>query len=253
MRYKNILGKDFKSKKDAKQYFNSVLYSIKKPDLPVTARAAQRHVRLTEETLIKHSDMEYLYNNYLTKDQKTLSTVFKGGKPYGWWCKIYREGGRNLAFEVETRNQSMIPISLERIFTCFGTAKFNKLLMEKKVARYLVNDERYHYLKNFVTSEKRHFFIEDYNYECDNCNKLFPYKEIDVHHVIPFNDIFTEWRDDVWRDKLTPNSSFKWFEDTKVLSNGLVLSASASWCDFHHNIARYRKLCKSCHKKKTYG
>ena len=81
MRYKNILGKDFKSKKDAKQYFNSVLYSIKKPDLPVTARAAQRHVRLTEETLIKHSDMEYLFNKrskntfYCFQRRKTLRLV----------------------------------------------------------------------------------------------------------------------------------------------------------------------------------
>ena len=79
MRYKNILGKDFKSKKDAKQYFNSVLYSIKKPDLPVTARAAQRHVRLTEETLIKHSNMEYLYDNYLTKIKRHFLLFSKEG------------------------------------------------------------------------------------------------------------------------------------------------------------------------------
>ena len=171
MRYKNICEEDFNTKTEAKKHFKTLLYSIKKPDVSIYASASEKHVKLTERTLIKHSHMEYLYNNYLTTDEKTLDTVFKGGIPYGWWCKINVDGTRNIAFEVETRNQSMIPVTPDRVFTCFGTAKFNKLLMEKKVARYLVNDERYHYLKNFVTTEKRHFFIEDYNYECDNLNK----------------------------------------------------------------------------------
>jgi hypothetical protein len=45
MKYTNILGKDFKHKKDAKEYFNSILYSIKRP-------GRDNHITFTEETLI---------------------------------------------------------------------------------------------------------------------------------------------------------------------------------------------------------
>ena len=55
MKYKNILGKDFNTKKEAKEYFNSVLYSIGKP-------VKGNHITFDEETLIKQSHIKYLYN-----------------------------------------------------------------------------------------------------------------------------------------------------------------------------------------------
>ena len=244
MRYKNICEEDFNTKTEAKKHFKTLLYSIKKPDVPVTARASERHVKLTEQTLIKHSHMEYLYNNYLTTDEKTLDTVFKGGIPYGWWCKINVDGTRNIAFEVETRNQSMIPVTPDRVFTCFGTAKINKKLNEKRVARYLISGDRDWYLSQFLEGDKTPIKIISSKYECDHCNKFFPYKKIEVDHVVSFNSIFKEWRDNVWKGDLNPNSSCRWFEES---------AANDSWCQFHSNIVQYQKLCKSCHKKKTYG
>ena len=244
MRYKNICEEDFNTKTEAKKHFKTLLYSIKKPDVSIYASASEKHVKLTEQTLIKHSHMEYLYNNYLTTDEKTLDTVFKGGIPYGWWCKINVDGTRNIAFEVETRNQSMIPVTPDRVFTCFGTAKINKKLSEKKVARYLISGDRDWYLSQLLEGDKTPIKIMFYKYECDHCNKFFPYKKIEVDHVVSFNSIFKEWRDNVWKGDLNPNSSCRWFEES---------DANGSWCQFHSNIVQYQKLCKSCHKKKTYG
>ena len=65
MKYKNICGQDFNTKREAKQHFKTLLYSIKKPDVPVTARASKRHVKLTEQTLIKHSHMDYLFKTII--------------------------------------------------------------------------------------------------------------------------------------------------------------------------------------------
>jgi hypothetical protein len=255
MKYKNILGKDFKSKAEAKKHFKTLLYSIKKPDVPIYASPSKRHVKLTEQTLIKHSHMEYLYNNYLTTDKKTLDTVFKGGIPYSWWCKINTDGTRNIAFEVETRNQSIIPVTPDRIFTCFGTAKINKKLNEKKVARHLISGDRDWYLSQFLEGDKNPVKIMFYKYECDYCNKFFPYKEIEVDHVVLFNSIFKEWRDNVWKGDLNPNSSCRWFEDAEPSNDGKIhlSAANDSWCQFHSNIVQYQKLCESCHTKKTYG
>ena len=80
-----VLGKDFKTKKDAWKYFKSQLYSIEQEIRG--HRAVDRHTKFTEETLIKHSQMQYLFNNYLTEDKKILNEVFRGGGvPYSWWC-----------------------------------------------------------------------------------------------------------------------------------------------------------------------
>ena len=72
-----VLGKDFKTKKDAWKYFKSQLYSIKQP-------VDDNHITFTEETLIKQSHVKSLYNNYLTNDEKTLYEVFRGDNPQDW-------------------------------------------------------------------------------------------------------------------------------------------------------------------------
>ena len=256
MKYTNILGKDFKTKKDAKEYFNSVLYSIKQP-------TDSKYLIFTEDTIIKQSQIVFLYNNYLTTDEKILSTVFKGSRPYGWWCKIYREGLRNLAFEIETRQQKMIPISIPRVFTCFGAATTNDMLHEKKTARFLIQDQRTNFLKKFI-KEKEFLKLVDgnviditniynQNYECENCELIFKYGDIEVHHSTRFNNIYDEWRENVWKEDPLPNSAGTYFRGFKILEDGSTLRASRSWEDFHYNTVKYKKLCKACHAKETYA
>ena len=69
------------------------------------------------------------------------------------------------------------------------------------------------------------------------------YEKLEVHHLIPFNDIFKEWRDNVWKEDLFPDSACSYFN----------ADADESWCNFHLNVARYQKLCKPCHAKETYA
>ncbi len=161
MKYTNILGKDFKYKKDAKEYFNSILYSIKRP-------GRDNHITFTEETLIKQSHVKSLYNNYLTR-------------------------------------------------------------------RLLWKDD---FLRKFLKTGE--YLGSDSVFECDKCKC---HKKIEVHHVTPFNDIFDEWRENVWKEDLFPDSACSSFS----------AEANESWCQFHHNVVVYQKLCKSCHTKETYG
>jgi|TARA_R100001530_G_C4266663_1_gene141975 hypothetical protein len=231
MKYTNILGKDFKHKKDAKEYFNSILYSIKRP-------GRDNHITFTEETLIKQSHVKSLYNNYLTNDEKTLYEVFRGDKPQDWGCKFLSNEIINLTFELEARNQDRIPISPSRIFTCFGAATTNYTLNEKKTARFLVQNQRDDFLRKFLKTDE--YLGSDSVFECDKCKC---HKKIEVHHVTPFNDIFDEWRENVWKEDLFPDSACSSFG----------AEADGSWCQFHYNVVIYQKLCKSCHTKETYG
>ena len=238
-----VLGKDFKTKKDAWKYFKSQLYSIEQEIRG--HRAVDRHTKFTEETLIKHSQMQYLFNNYLTEDKKILNEVFRGGGvPYSWWCKFLDNGIRNLGFQIETRSQTIIPIRPARIFTCFGAATTNYMLNIKRTARRLVHDQRDDYLKKFIGEDDDGYKrIWNSIFECYKCECKVTYEELEVHHLIPFNDIFKEWRDNVWKEDLFPDSACSYFN----------ADADESWCNFHLNLAHYQKLCKPCHAKETYA
>ena len=237
MKYTNILGEDFKFKKDALEYFKSQLYSIEQEIRG--HRAVDRHTKFTEETLIKHSQIQYLFNNYLTEDKKILNEVFRGGVPYSWWCKFLDNGIRNLGFQIETRPQGIIPIRPERIFTCFGAATTNSTLKEKKTARKLIKYQSDDFLRKFL--KEGEYLSYNSVFICDKCEC---YEKLEVHHLIPFNGIYNEWRDNVWKTDPLPNSSSTHFQDR---------GASENWCDFHLNIAHYQKLCKPCHAKETYA
>ena len=234
MKYTNILGKDFKTKKGAKGYFNSILHSIGKP-------VKDNHIVFNEETPIKQSHVKYLYNNYLTNDEKTLYEVFRGDNPQDWGCKFLSNEVINLTFELEARNQDRIPISPSRIFTCFGAATTNYTLNEKKTARFLVQNQRDNFLRKFLKTDE--YLGSDSVFECDNCKCKFTQKDIEVHHVTPFNDIFDEWRENVWKKDLFPDSACSSFG----------VEADESWYQFHYNVVVYQKLCKPCHGKETYG
>ena len=222
-----VLGKDFKYKKDAWKYFKSQLYSIKQP-------VDDNHITFTEETPIKQSQMQYLFNNYLTEDKKILNEVFRGDTPYNWGCKFLCDGVRNLTFELEARNQIRIPIKPARIFTCLGAATTNYMLNEKRTARKLIKYQSDDFLRKFLK--------EGEYLSCDKCEC---YEKLEVHHYwLSFNDIYNEWRDNVWKEDLFPDSACSSFSPE---------AANKSWCDFHFNLARYQKLCKPCHAKETYA
>ena len=226
-----VLGKDFKYKKDAWKYFKSQLYSIKQP-------VDDNHITFTEETLIKQSHVKYLYDSYLTNDEKILDDVFRGDTPYDWGCKFLCDGVRNLTFELEARNQIRIPIKPARIFTCLGAATTNSTLDEKRTARRLISYQCDNFLRKFLKEGEYLSYNSVFN--CDNCKC---YEKIEVHHYWPsFNDIFKEWKDNEWKEDLFPDSACSSF------SSGV---ANKSWCDFHFNLAHYQKLCKSCHAKET--
>ena len=254
MKYKNILGKDFNTKKEAKEYFNSQLYSIEQKIRG--HRAVDRHTKFTEDTFIKDSEMKYLYHNFLTEDKENLNIVFDVSNPYSWCFKFNNNGTRNLGFQIENRHGSkrIIPISPPRIFTCFGKATKNHFLHEKQTARRLIHYQRDDYLKKFA-GENEHGYkvIWSSIFECDECKCKVAYDDIEVHHLVSFNDIYNEWKKNVWKQDPLPNSAGTYFGDYKILEDGSMLRAEDSWREFHLNISCFQKLCKTCHAKETYG
>ena len=210
---------------------------------------------MTSLVLIK-SNHEYLYHNFLTEDKETLKEVFDGSNPHSWWCKFNNNGTRNLGFQIENRygSKRIIPVSPPRIFTCFGKATKNHFLHEKQTARRLIHYQRDDYLKKFAgENEYGYKVIWSSIFECDECKCKVAYEDIEVHHLVSFNDIYNEWKENVWKQDPLPNSAGTYFGDYKILEDGSMLKAEDSWCEFHLNISCFQKLCKTCHAKETHG
>ena len=90
----------------------------------------------------------------------------------------------------------------------------------------MVQNQRDDFLRKFLKTGE--YLDSDSVFECDKCKC---YKKIEAHHVTPFNDIFDEWRENVWKGDLFPDSACSSF------GNG-PSGADESWRDFHYNIVK---------------
>ena len=116
MKYKNVLGKDFKTKPEAYKYFRD---KVMKFNVPFSTN----YVVMTEETPIKQSEMIQLAKDYgsYTQEWETRKSHATG---IDQWCVM-----RNFVDEIESISLGFIRNRKE------GESKFNAILPEAATAK----------------------------------------------------------------------------------------------------------------------
>ena len=244
MKYKNVLGKDFKHHAEAKKFYVEKRKLFKLPEKGYL-------IKLNETTPIKKSQLDYLFINYPSKDEEYLKRKFKNKHPVDWYMAFVSKatnhdahGGelaKSLAFRLnesdkETLNNGVETVSFKAAFDCFGTTDKNKFSLIQKAARWEVDDQikKIKEIKNCV---------------CNRCNVQHSWENVEAHHVVPFKEIFDEFlkeivdkdKDVIETIKVKFSAKFKDREQAK------------RWKDFHKNVAQLEVLCKWCHEEETHG
>ena len=252
MKYKNVLGKDFKKKDEAYKYFRKKVMEFDVPD-------SINYTVITEETPIKQSEMIQLAKDYgsYTQEWETRKSHATG---IDQWCIM-----RNFVKETESislgfiRNRrkdeskfsAIFPesVTAKKIFTCFGKGEFNQKEILNGALRNEINDQ----IENFRKT------VKDSNI-CADCKKRFPSQEMVVDHIFEFKDIVKEFfRTKGWEEFMM-KSRYK--EADGVLYRIQAFSPDdefypdsprQEWQEFHKKRATLQMLCKDCHDMKTYA
>ena len=250
MKYKNVLGKDFKTKPEAYKYFRDKIGEFK-------IDYVSNYVVLTEETPIKQSQMIQLAKDYGSytqewEDRKSHSTGIKE------WCVMRNTFSGIESFslgflrnrkEHESKFNEILPesVTAKKIFTCFGKGEFNK--------NEILNSA----LRNEIRPQTKHF-RENSRCFCLGCEQVFSPHELVVDHIFEFKNIVKEFlKNEGWKEFMQ-NSLYK-------ESNGVLYrlqdvspdfefypdSPKTLWQEFHKQRATLQMLCKSCHDSKTYA
>ena len=251
MKYKNVLGKDFRTKPEAYKHFRD---KVMKFNVPYSIN----YVVMTEKTPIKQSEMIQLAKDYgsYTQEWETRKSHATG---IDRWCVM-----RNFVDEIESislgfiRNRkegeskfSAIPpeaATAKKIFTCFGKGEFN----QKEILNNALRNEIREQIKDFRQ------IIKD-STKCVLCKKHFHPTEMVVDHLYEFKDIAKEFLQNGWQEFMM-NSLYK--EADGVLYRIQEVSPDdefypdsprQEWQEFHKKRAVLQMLCEGCHHMKTYA
>jgi len=261
MKYKDVLGEDFKTKKEAYRHFCALR------DKVTEASCLGRQHLLTEETIVKKSQMDKLYADYfLCKDPnwykkkigRGVKDWFFGRDKEGGVCLwvLQKEDPKENAVEESIWSRLAIKetdmpfsISAKWVFTCFGPGVMldkSPRLKIKNVLRHTVKPQ----IQEFRDS------VED---KCQSCGKQSSGLGLEVDHTPNFSDIaesflnrhdqnfLTETVIDLETKRVGANYPQKW------RFNDVAKQIKKDWCEYHESQAVLRLLCVSCHKSKTHS
>ena len=251
MKYKNVLGKDFRTKPEAYKYFRGRIMEF---NVPFSINC----VIMTEETPIKQSEMIQLAKDYgsYTQEWETRKSHATG---IDQWCVMrnFVDGIESISLgfirnrkEGESKFNAIPPeaATAKKIFTCFGKGEFNQ--------KEILNSA----LRNEIREQTRAFkeTLKDPN-RCVLCDKHFHPTEMVVDHLYEFKDIAKEFFKNGWEEFMM-KSLYK--EIDGVLYRIQEVSPDDEfypdsprqiWQEHHKKRAVLQMLCKDCHYAKTYA
>ena len=251
MKYKNVLGKDFKTKPEAYKYFRDRVMEFNVP-------FSTNYVLMTEETPIKQSEMIQLAKDYgsYTQEWETRKSHAAG---IDKWCimRNFIDGIESISLgfirnlkKGENKFNAILPeaVTAKKIFTCFGKGEFN----QKEILNNALRNEIREQTKEFKQS------LRDPN-RCVLCDKHFHPTEMVVDHLYEFKDIVTEFLKNGWEEFMM-NSLYKEadgvlyrIQEVSYDDEFFPDSPRQQWQEFHKKRAVLQMLCKNCHDLKTYA
>jgi|GEM_PF-2003545 len=259
MKYKNVLGRDFNTKKEAYKHYqefrDKMVNTLKLGDLN----------KLTEETPVKKSWMDSLFKDYfLCKDPDYYRRKIGLGVQ-DWFFGRDSEGGiclwiiqkqeekpkhdkdnclncrkRRLCLsELAYDPPIKVPVAARWMFTCFGTG-------------VLMNENPLHRVKQAMRKAVKYQikeFRESVRNECQECGEEGYGLDLEVDHTPNFIEIAANFIKKYEEKVLLESVSKLATQDIWTFNNKEI---EADWCEYHLKDANLRLLCITCHKKKTY-
>ena len=243
MKYKNVLGKDFKRKEDAYKHFQ-----LLRDQTPLGKI-------LDETTAITKKAMDKLFKDYfLCKDEDWYQRKIGPGVS-NWSFGYDSQGGiclwvhqkdkpkvKECKFDVSHWGEK-VPVAAKWMFTCFGTGVLmngNKMHRVKQAARKAVE----------IHKKK---FREQVEPICNECGIEIYGLDAEVDHKDPtfmtlFNNFIKENNYDeeyLLKSVNKHNNEDIWY----FINPGM----KESWIEYHLHNSYLQLLCVTCHKNKTYG
>ena len=248
MKYKNVLGKDFKTKKDAYKHFQ-----LLRDQIPLGKR-------LDETTAITKTAMDKLFKDYFLCNDEDWYQRKIGPGISNWFFSYDSQGGICLWVHQKDPHElddceeckekgwcfssgmgKEVPVAAKWMFTCFGTG-------------VLMNEDRMHRVKQAarkaVNVHKKQF-REQVKPNCNKCGIEVHGLDAEVDHKDPtfitlFNNFFNNYKKDYIFNAVgkASHTDIWYFTDLKIKNN---------WIKYHLNNCNLQLLCVTCHKNKTYG
>ena len=248
MKYKDVLGKDFKRKKDAYKHFQSLRNQTPLGKI------------LDETTAITKSAMDKLFKDYFLCNDKDwyqrkigpgISNWSFGYDSQGGICLwVHQKDPHELTDCKECKEKGWcwssgmgekIPVAAKWMFTCFGTG-------------VLMNGDKMHRVKQAarkaVEIHKKQF-REQVKPNCNKCGIEVHGLDAEVDHKDPtfitlFNNFFNNYKKDYIFNAVgkASHTDIWYFTDLEIKNN---------WIKYHLNNCNLQLLCVTCHKNKTYG
>lgn len=230
MKYKNICGKDFETKRAAYKHFRTILNYTSNDHIIELCR--EGIIKLGENTKLKNSQVQDLFNRFFV-DHDWMNRKTKG-RPIRNYILIRDDyGGYCLGFQFE--DDSYESVTAKQMLTCFGKGS-------------ITDDERF-------LSAMRHevkYQSEEFREKCNNITECFncacPREmSLDVDHIIPFKQIVANFlklhnKEEIKQRMFKVEETFYWRlceKDRKL------------WRDYHQRNAKFQLICKDCHRAKT--
>ena len=259
MKYKNVLGRDFNTKKEAYKHFQEC-----RDEMVRTFQLGPSHM-LTEETAVKKSWMDQLFKDYFLCEDPEYYKRKIGLGIENWFFAPDSEGGiclwvkqkdappKHNSKECKTCQEKgwciktvdcshegpTVPVAAPWIFTCFGTGVImneNPLHRVKQAMRKAVKYQ----IKEFRDS------VRD---ECQECGEEGYGLDLEVDHTPNFIEIANNFMKKYDKEYLIKNVSKGISQDIWYFINDKLEN---EWCEYHLKEATLRLLCTNCHDKKTY-
>jgi len=250
MKYLDVLGKDFKRKKDAYKHFRSL-----RDQTPLGKI-------LDEKTAITKNAMDKLFKDYFLCNDEDWYERKIGPGVSNWSFGYDSQGGICLWVHQKDPHEltdcqeckekgwcwscgmgEKIPVAARWMFTCFGTG-------------VLMNGDKMHRVKQAarkaVEIHKKQF-REQVKSNCNECGVEVHGLNAEVDHKNPtfitlFNNFVKENNYD--EEYLLKSVNKHSHEDIWYFIN---TGMKESWIEYHLHNCHLQLLCVPCHKNKTYG
>lgn len=241
MKYKDVLGKDFKRKEDAYKHFQ-----LLRNQVPLGKK-------LDETTAITKSAMDKLFKDYFLCNDEDWYQRKIGAGILNWSFGYDSQGGICLWVHQKDKPKikeceidvshwgEKVPVAAKWMFTCFGTGvlmKEDKMHRVKQAARKAVKIHKKQ-------------FREQVKPNCNECGIEVHGLDAEVDHKDPtfmtlFNNFVKEY--DYDEEYLLKSVSKHSYEDIWYFINP---GMKESWVEYHLHNSHLQLLCIPCHKNKT--